>query len=419
MTAREIVQFLFGTPAKSAIGIDKAIVEQQPIPKESFKAPPKPQPSLEEQQHAAFLRALDLVHAIAEKRSVLPILGTVLLQDGKMSATDLEAMVEVSLPWLRCEPLCVPIEALRKLAKKTAAPLSLATDGDKLRFNGATIFGYDATEFPRTIEDQSGSAIGGAFPIPRRWADVLVAAATDESRPNLCGVCLDFARGRLVATNGHRLHALNIESVDLPQVIVPLKVARIVEKLLRRGNLTGALYQRVISGTTEQAVGAPLLRISGADISLWTQTIDQEFPDYPQVLNAKNHHLILEFPKKELLEALEACLVVTTERQPGVKVVNHGTAVSIEFESPNQGSVVRHVPCKVHGDEWQMGKALGINCRYAIEATSAVQGKSVTMRLKDEKAPVHFLPTDNSADGELQTTVMLMNVFDTPQQASA
>lgn len=61
----------------------------------------------------------------------------------------------------------------------------------------------------------AGDAVGLDAALWRRaWADALRFASRDDTRPHMCGLYLDAARGTIGATDGHRAAVLAVAGVD-------------------------------------------------------------------------------------------------------------------------------------------------------------------------------------------------------------
>jgi DNA polymerase III sliding clamp (beta) subunit (PCNA family) len=58
---------------------------------------------------------------------------------------------------------------------------------------------------------------------------VLVAASSDETRKNFCAVFFQLCRNLAVATDGHPLHTLEIESGDAGDFLVLKRAVELVE----------------------------------------------------------------------------------------------------------------------------------------------------------------------------------------------
>src|SRR5262249_51309824 len=303
-------------------------------PPQSRQPKPKPQPvGLTVHQ---FRDALGLASKLVVVRSSLPILSYCLLKNGKLTVTDLDNYLTFDLPGLDIESVCLPVALLQKALRFVKDPVHLVKRDLNVILNDTfTLPGLDPKEFPaspaRTVQQQ----IGETFLVPERWVDVLPAMSPDETRLNLSGVYIDLAAGYYVSSDGHRLHALKVPSgVASAQGIVALPAAKLIARLLARGEVTGRLYTQrpTLSKEQEELLATEISDVTSETvrqkrevlkkelerptytcfrapgIEFWTRLIEGEFPDYQQVLQRPTQLSHLTLPKTPLLAALKACL---------------------------------------------------------------------------------------------------------------
>lgn len=128
-------------------------------------------------------------------------------------------------------------------------------------------------------------------------------ASTDKTRPHLNCVCIDFARGSAVATDGHRLAKSNFAAsfAGAAQCLVPLAKWQRAIKACSKKN-SGILVERYMPGTRDHVTltalepGSLQLEtlahpVDGPeDLSRWTlATIravctEAKFPPYEQII---------------------------------------------------------------------------------------------------------------------------------------
>src|SRR5689334_18591284 len=78
------------------------------------------------------LAALTLTRPLIHRHPALPILETVLLEPGSLTATDLESRLTVAVPDLTVPPVCVHATRLRNALRLLTGPLTLVLDGEAL-----------------------------------------------------------------------------------------------------------------------------------------------------------------------------------------------------------------------------------------------------------------------------------------------
>jgi len=183
--------------------------------------------------------ALKKAAKIASKgKTAIPALMNVLIEPNEgginISATDLEMRYQASIAGLTINrPVCVELKKLRDVSKsmERIQKITVETVEDKLWVKlvndnvEAKIVGRDSDEFPvgpDTID------LDQYIEVPLdRLKHLIRAASTDEARYNLNGAYVDPA-GRLVSTDGHRLHFVDIPK-DISLVaptIIPLPMLK-------------------------------------------------------------------------------------------------------------------------------------------------------------------------------------------------
>src|SRR5262249_50876163 len=242
--------------------------------------------------------------------------------------------------------------------------------------------------------------------VPERWVDVLPAMSPDETRLNLSGVYIDLAAGYYVSSDGHRLHALKVPSgVASAQGIVALPAAKLIARLLARGEVTGRLYTQrpTLSKEQEELLATEISDVTSETvrqkrevlkkelerptytcfrapgIEFWTRLIEGEFPDYQQVLQRPTQLSHLTLPKTPLMAALKACLACAPKDRLGVSLTRLSSGVRVWLEATDHGSVERLIDCR----GWQPGHYVGVNARYLLQALECLRGDEVTLALKD------------------------------------
>jgi len=269
----------------------------------------------------------------------------------------------------------------------------------------------------RSLRRQQREQIGETFLVPERWVDLLPAMSLDETRLNLAGVYIDLAAGYCVSSDGHRLHALKIPTGAVAaQGIVALLAAKLLARLLTRGEVTGRLYTQrpTLSKEQEELLATEISDVTSKTvrqkrevlkkelerptytcfrapgIELWTRLVEGEFPDYQQVLQrpAALSHVIL--PKAPLIAALKACLACAPKDRFGVSLTRLPAGMRVRLEATDNGSVERLIECR----GWQPGRYMGLKARYLLQALECLRGDEMTLAIKDEASPVHITDED-------------------------
>lgn len=139
-------------------------------------------------------------------------------------------------------------------------------------------------------------------------AAVLVCAAQDDVRYYLNGVYLDFPKGRIVATDGHRLFCGAIPAADVEPVIVArgqaeqaLKAHGKLRKRERESIVAFALAVTEAGGVRSVAIHA-----TAAGAVFTDKAIDGRFPDYERVIPLNPSGDLAQYDPLYIASAAEA-----------------------------------------------------------------------------------------------------------------
>jgi DNA polymerase-3 subunit beta len=333
----------------------------------------------------AFLKPLQAVIGVVERRQTMPILANVLLQakDGgvAITATDLEVELvasteaqvdapgEVTVPGRKFLDIC---RALSEDAK-----LSVSLSGDKLSIKSGkskfTLTTLPAAEFP-TVDDINA---GDSVELPQeRLAHLLqkthFAMAQQDVRYYLNGLLLETGKNRLraVATDGHRLSLcqVSLDKTDLPekQVIVP-----------RKGVLE---LQRLMSGEGNLKIelGSNHVRIQLEGIRFTSKLIDGRFPEYERVI-PKDTSNRLSADREAFRGALQRTAILSNEKYRGIRLVIREGSIVLQAHNPEQEEAEEELEIEYKGEDIE----IGFNVNYLLDALAAIESDSITMALVD------------------------------------
>ena len=170
-------------------------------------------------------------------RCPTPALQSVLFGPDSVLVTDLDVALRASLPGARQIGVLLPVHVLRRCLGASDRPeIHIGrVASNPARFfaasvDGAIVAGHDSGEFP---------ALNALFresqPIARASVQtlepVLVAASDDHRDRGKCGVFLQLCENVAVATNGHVLHALGIQSSGRGDFLVPRRAIELAETI--------------------------------------------------------------------------------------------------------------------------------------------------------------------------------------------
>lgn len=371
-------------------------------------------------QREQLVPVLALLHSVAEKRSMLPILTHVCIAAHgsgyvEFRATDLEIGLRCRCSATVTSAGSCTVEARRLYDIVRALPdgevelTSSMTDGvttdltlrcNKSRFR---LLSLDPREFPQLSMPDADMA---TFALPvatlRTMIDhTLFCAVTDESRPNLNGV-LGARQApdilRLVASDGHRL--------ALTERIVPGLPAQLTSVLFPAKGMAEA--RKLLDGSAEEVVtvglSASIATLTVGDTTLTLRLGAVDFPDYRAILPIPRPHQ-LSVGRTDLLAAVRRLLVFTTERARGVTLTIRLDAMELSVATGDIGEGIEEIPITYNGPSI----TIGFNARYLLDFLVAVEPtEHVIFELNESTTPA-LLRTES--DTVYWYVVMPMRVF--------
>src|ERR1700677_79267 len=254
-------------------------------------------------ERGAFLKALNHVQSVVERRNTIPILSKVLIEAAKgqlkLTAPDLDIEIVEALPAdvLRNGSATAPAHMLydivRKLPEGAQVQAELLTgEGGRLAVSAGSSR-FELSCLPREDFPQMAA---GALPHKFRLAatdlkriidKTRFAISTEETRYYLNGIYVHAAKDtqtsvmRAVATDGHRLARYELElpdgASDMPGVIVPRKTIGELRRLLDDAE-----------GAIDIALSDTKILFDTNGVELTSKLIDGTFPDYQRVIPSGN-----------------------------------------------------------------------------------------------------------------------------------
>lgn len=336
----------------------------------------------------AFLRGLQLVHNIVEPRQTMPILANVLVEaDGdvaRLTATDLEVGVRVSVPARVSAPGAVTISArkLLEIVKELPlAPLALKVQENAwvaLRCGGASykLVGMAPEDFPAvSAPAATGWVMVDGKLLRDMLAQTIFAVSHDESRYALNGVLLAFTDReiRVVATDGHRL-ALAVRTIEQGGTavsgIVPRKAVQEIARIVGPGE------------SAEVVITENQFMLRMPNLLLMARLIEGTFPNYEQVVPRAHPHRVL-LARGGLTAALRRVSVLSEERTKPVKFVLSPGMLKLTAYSPDYGEAEEQMEAQYSGEEI----TIGFNSRYMLDALGAQVSEQIVLEVKDGLSP--------------------------------
>lgn len=352
-------------------------------------------------------RGLSIVGRVAATRTTLPITSNVLLatDEGrlKLASTNLEMAIS---SWIGAQvaeegSITIPARLLGEyVASLPAEKMELELVGKQAlhikcdRFE-ARISGIEAQDFP-PIPRVEGEIVTQIDPEDLREAigQVIFAAASDESRPVLTGVNLEFEGPELTmaAADGFRLAVrklpLSTPTTSEAVAIVPGRALVELSRLL-------AQEQEPVEVALDSERGQIQFRLKSAELT--SQLILGNFPRYKQLIPQKTDtYVVVDTP--QLLRAVKTAAIFARDGGGIVRIsVSGGDTPSgkllVSARSEEVGDNVGEVDAAVQGKEAK----IAFNGRYLVDVLSVIREPQVSLGINSPSSPGVIRPvgTDN------------------------
>lgn len=345
-----------------------------------------------------FLKPVNMVAGVVERRHTLPILSYLLLRahDGRISltGTDLEVEMvtevngrveapgEVTVPARKLFDICraLPdgvVVGMQKQGEK------VVLKAGKSRFTLATL---PPGDFPK-IEAGSfqEAVVVSSHELKALFARTAFCMAQQDVRYYLNGLYLETEGKRLraVATDGHRMALADTtcESAGTQplRVIVPRKAVQEMGRFLAD---TDELLRLEISGNH--------VRLAIGEGTFTSKLIDGKFPDYTKVIPSAQNKLV-RLERLAFREALSRVAILANEKYRGIRLNLESGSLKVSAHNPEQEEAVEELETDYSGESLE----IGFNVTYLIEAASAIESPEVVLGLNDPSSSCTLRAVDN------------------------
>lgn len=347
-------------------------------------------------ERSAFLKALNHVQSVVERRNTIPILSNVLVQadqgEIRLSATDLDVEVietvpaEVTQPGATTAPAHMMHDIVRKLPDGAQLAIEQTSDSGRIAIlAGRSRFSLQALpaeEFP----DLTAGEFTNAFTLPSADLKKMIertrfAISTEETRYYLNGIYLHAVPSvnggalRAVATDGHRLAQFELPlpqgALGMPGVIVPRKTVLEIHRLISDRDTE-----------VEVSLSASKIRFGFDGIVLTSKLIDGTFPDYERVI-PKHNDKVLDVDTKLFAQAVDRVSTISSEKGRAVKLHIADGKIVLTVNNPESGSAEEEIIADYESEPLD----IGFNARYLLDITGQFDGDTARFLLADSGSP--------------------------------
>jgi DNA polymerase-3 subunit beta len=346
-----------------------------------------------------FNRGLSIVGRAVATRTTLPITNNVLLaaEEGrlKLVATNLEMAISC---WIGAKieeegtitvPARLLTEFISSLPSDTIA-ISLSpqtkTLGLKCARFEARISGVDAKDFPPIPSVDEGITTSVEVEALRQGINqVVFAAATEESRPVLTGVCTQFEGSTLTlaAADGFRLAVFKLPIAkpvsQKTEVIVPARTLAELNRLMTD-------QEEAVNITLNPNKSQVLFRLKSTE--LVSQLVQGTFPNYAQLI-PKSYNTRVIVSVADFLRATKTASIFARDGSGIVRlVITPGSEMSpgrlsVSARSEEIGDDVGEIDATVEGADAK----IAFNGKYLTDVLSVLHESQVALETTNPSSP--------------------------------
>lgn len=361
-------------------------------------------------------RGLGIVGRAVTARTTLPITQNVLIATDqsrlKLSATNLEIALSC---WVGAQveeegAITIPARLISQFVdslplEKVSLELSARSHSLLLRCGRfqARLNGLDAADFPPIPEvNDDLSCQLDPQALHEAIDQVVLAAATDDTRPVLTGVQAEFEGDTLTlaAADGFRLAVrrlpLSSPVAKKVAVIIPARSLAELARLLDN-------QEEAVAFTANPQRGQA--RFSLKNIELVTQLIQGAFPNYSQLIPANyttqtvvNTAEFLKASRIISILARDGGSVIRLQITPGAELTPGKLNLSAKAEEVGDDS--GEIDATVNGQAVQ----IAFNSKYLIDVLSAIRQEKVSLETTTSSSPGVIRP---AVDGDNYTHVIM------------
>jgi DNA polymerase-3 subunit beta len=351
-------------------------------------------------QKEALLKHVQHVSRVVTVRSNLPILSNLLLETDKkilrISSTDLEVAVTTYIPAEIAQEgsFTVPAKLFQEfVGQNPDEEITFHLESFELVCKSkrveARVTGMDPEEYPQLPQVTEGTRVKfevGKF--VEVMKQVVIACATDPSRPVLTGVYLNLEgdTATIVATDSFRLVERKITILPVPETITILIPARTIQEIIRI-SATVPVNSDLELQVNEQQI---LFRLQ--DVELYSRLLVGSFPKY-QAIIPTTATTIADVTTAEFVQALRLSYVFSQSGIANVLLeIDDQGEMSLSSHSTQRGKS-KHVIYAILKEGYSPVR-VAFNAKFLLDACTAAAVPYVQLRFSGVTAPLVIATED-------------------------
>ena len=330
-----------------------------------------------------FAKGLRIVKDVCNKRSLQPILSTVLIEtvDGgiKVYGTNIDESIVTSVE-AKVEQqgkVCVNAEKLFEIVNCIDSPIELETSGEYLHIRAGKskfkIMFINESEYPKLDFINEGDVLSlDAKAFKRAIKNVMISVANDNNNV-LGGVCFTAKDEKLelASTDGNRLSVDSIEcsNADI-QIVVPKNV------LL---NIIKNDFENIEIIANDKFVTFM------ADNTIYkSNLLNGQYPKYQQLIPQNTNFVAID--KMQLLKAIERVGIMVNEKTNIVKLMFKADNLMLVADNVESGNAEESLDI----DYKQEDLTIAFNYAYMLDFLRTTQSDVINVELKQALSPTIF-----------------------------
>jgi DNA polymerase-3 subunit beta len=324
------------------------------------------------------LPAITALTRIVSPRPIHPTLGGILCiaEDGelRLSATDLELSLTMTIPAEVSEPSCTVLPAnLTKLIQKYSAEQIIVTGDDQIQVecgkSKSKMGSMSPQEYPElpTIAGMHSISLEGTQ--WKSWMRKLaISAANVNARPEYAGVRIKSAYGKLILTSfdGYRFTEIKVdlecEEID---TIIPI---RFIEESIK-----------LVDGKVTLWWNDTTVALQGDTFTFTGRPIASQFINYERSIPAGDG-ITVTIPRKEFMFALDRCQMFNqspgAKQKPIVSLSAAGNMLNLQAQDETGGENFEGITI----DPVEIETTL-FTCEYLSDPLKVIDGEAVELHL--------------------------------------
>ncbi len=349
-------------------------------------------------QQKEFLKVLNYIHSISDKKSTMPILSYFLLETNpenqiELFATDLNVglIVKAEAGISERGAILLPSKKLFSIVHELPErPIHLTTQEtegwcditcEKSRFR---IPYLDAASFPKKPAfPQEFTNTLPADLVLSILDKTLFATANEETRYNLNCLFMqkmpELGATRVVATDGHRMVQMDLgvlKDLNLQDSIM----------IPKRGMTE---LKRILNEAKVQLVGFEVKEKNAyfqiEDVGMTIRLMEGDYPDYQQVI-PKTRGRVIQINRWDLITGLRRVSRIADDVDEGTRFAFREGELRLKMSNANAGIAVESIEIPYQGDPI----TFAFNYRYCLDILGAIEEDEVELELLDEDNPGIF-----------------------------